>query len=68
MSQMDSPIDLADAAAYDDLMRSITEDVLIGVYVPEADQLDHGAALQIALERDEAAARQLAADVIGLVE
>jgi hypothetical protein len=44
--------------------RQVAEDMLIIAYVPEADQLSHEQALQLALERDEIAARQLAIDVL----
>ena len=44
--------------------RKVAEEMLIAAYVPESDQLSYDQALQIALERDEAAARQLATDVL----
>jgi hypothetical protein len=43
--------------------QELAEDILIRVYVPEADQMSHQDALRLAQERDIEAARNLYIDV-----
>lgn len=45
--------------------REFAEDLLIRVYVPEAEQLTRQEAIELAMERDEQAARELYEDVMG---
>lgn len=43
--------------------RKISEDILIAVYVPEADQMSREDALDLAMERDRSASEVLVEDV-----
>lgn len=52
--------------ALETLYRQAAEDMLIAVYVPEAEYLTHEQALDLALVRDLAAAQALRADVTQL--